>query len=469
MTEHLFPAEAEHLVQCLRECTIEEVGSDKWLDLHEKTEQLNKNAHLQANDGTDEYIVDYLQVHDKVGVLIHNLITIETWKEFIYPHMKAQIAGMNCVRNYIPLYHEASLINLLEIAIFHEDACICADDKILDLFDYCYRKISYLIQKKNSELWPVHTDVKEAMEMTDLDILTQQFTETEFHIATSCISIIQSLTQHRSSCNITLTSRMIDTHDILLGLVPLMEKAPWIRKSKGGVLQKFEEHEWKVIEDDEHTKLPRLQGSLWLAIYNLVMDSEFCRRYEFVGNRKENLLRLRRFLHELVFDQIPPLADLLRSLENLSMQGHLQGQQDGVPMPVMVVQNSEIREGYLNFYKNNTTQEQWPSVASTAYEEIFSKEVSKEIMDRISNMVTMPEGVDDPVCGNCGGEALHRCSRCKHEWYCSRACQVAHWSGHEEKCNMMMEHAGAVFDEFEDCGKIASAASKQSMIQEVLD
>lgn len=74
------------------------------------------------------------------------------------------------------------------------------------------------------------------------------------------------------------------------------------------------------------------------------------------------------------------------------MQGHLAGQQDGAPMPVMVVQNSEIREGYLNDYKNNTSQEKWVSVASTAYEQIFSKEVTKEIMDRLSNMVTMPEG-----------------------------------------------------------------------------
>lgn len=38
------------------------------------------------------------------------------------------------------------------------------------------------------------------------------------------------------------------------------------------------------------------------------------------------------------------------------------------------------------------------------------------------------------VCAGCGKQAIQRCSQCKNEWYCSRSCQVAHWSQHKETC-----------------------------------
>ena len=315
------PAEAEHYVRSLIAYELSDVGSTQWLDQHECIEQLNKTAHQQAKDGTDEFVMEFFNIEDKINVVISNLITVELWKDKVFPFLQEKIASMSCLRNYLPLYHEASLVNLIEILMYHESIALTCCDRLVDLVDYCYRKLTYLIQRKNKDLWPQLANQEELLTQTDLDLLMQQKIECEFHVATSCISVLQSLTQHRKSLPLTITTRMIDSQDILLTLVPLMEKAPWIRKTKAGVLQKFEEHEWIPIAEDEHTKLPLLQGTLWLAIYNLVMDSDFQARYEMSSVRRANLLRLRRFLHELVFDQIPPLADLLRALENLSLHG----------------------------------------------------------------------------------------------------------------------------------------------------
>jgi len=95
---------------------------------------------------------------------------------------------------------------------------------------------------------------------------------------------------------------------------------------------------------------------------------------------------------------------------------------------------AQVRDGILKEHEGK-----WSILAQQALTDVFNSPVSKQDMDRMSRMVTIPEDIDDPVCGNCGGEASHRCSKCKNEWYCSRECQVAHWNVHESMCNAFVE------------------------------
>ena len=44
---------------------------------------------------------------------------------------------------------------------------------------------------------------------------------------------------------------------------------------------------------------------------------------------------------------------------------------------------------------------------------------------------------EQPKCAVCGKEAMNRCSRCKHEWYCSRDCQLRGWKPHKEMCAVL--------------------------------
>ena len=43
------------------------------------------------------------------------------------------------------IFHEVTVANLLETILFHREAAENADDRILDLVDYCYRKLSQLV------------------------------------------------------------------------------------------------------------------------------------------------------------------------------------------------------------------------------------------------------------------------------------------------------------------------------------
>jgi hypothetical protein len=56
-----------------------------------------------------------------------------------------------------------------------------------------------------------------------------------------------------------------------------------------------------------------------LALYNLFASQDCMKKYELNDERKNTLLRLRKFMNEVLLDQIPALATMLRSLEHLSM------------------------------------------------------------------------------------------------------------------------------------------------------
>merc|ERR1712188_115666 len=129
-------------------------------------------------------------------------------------------------------------------------------------------------------------------------------------------------------------------------LCPLIEKAPWVRKSIKGEVQKYEKQEWLLVDEEDMGKLPELQVQLFLAVHNLVMDQDCRNRYNLTSVRKDNLLRLRRFLNEVVFDQVPPLANLLRTLEELSITGQYTGVGEAhTPFVIEVV--AEMREALL--------------------------------------------------------------------------------------------------------------------------
>ena len=83
-------------------------------------EKLNLQAHENAISNSDEYVLEAIITFDKVDVLIHDLLTIEVWKESVYPLLLPDIGEKNAMRLYFVLYHEATLVNLLELFFYHK-------------------------------------------------------------------------------------------------------------------------------------------------------------------------------------------------------------------------------------------------------------------------------------------------------------------------------------------------------------
>jgi len=124
-------------------------------------------------------------------------------------------------------------------------------------------------------------------------------------------------------------------------------------------------------------------------------------------------------MNETLMDQIPNLALMLRSLEELSIL-NVQTQAKGNPF--IVQQVPEIRVGL-------TQGRDWKEIAAHQLEHYFlaGDATAQEDMKAMAELYgqSQVEGLLDGFkCEKCQKEAAKRCSRCKLVWYCSKECQV---------------------------------------------
>lgn len=72
----------------------------------------------------------------------------------------------------------------------------------------------------------------------------------------------------------------------------------------------YQNSKWVVVDKNEYSRLPVLEGQVWITIYNMFMDVECRRKYELSDFKKNNLLRvtivfilqLRKYMNELLLD-----------------------------------------------------------------------------------------------------------------------------------------------------------------------
>ena len=147
MDDFLSPYEAEHLINEIHEIDIKEYGSKQWFNQHETIDRLNIQAHKNALGGTDEFVMDNFVTLDKMTALVNELLTSESWKQKVYPILKEKIAKLTSIKSYMCLYHEASIVNLMEVMLFHRTACESSEDALVEVIDYCYRKFIELTNK----------------------------------------------------------------------------------------------------------------------------------------------------------------------------------------------------------------------------------------------------------------------------------------------------------------------------------
>lgn len=64
-----------------------------------------------------------------------------------------------------------------------------------------------------------------------------------------------------------------------------------------GQLQKYTENQqWETITASERHRLSKMEGQVWLALYNLLMEPECRRKYEIRPQNRAELLKIRTYL-----------------------------------------------------------------------------------------------------------------------------------------------------------------------------
>eukprot|EP01061_Rhynchopus_euleeides_P021949 TRINITY_DN35824_c0_g1_i2.p1 TRINITY_DN35824_c0_g1~~TRINITY_DN35824_c0_g1_i2.p1 ORF type:complete len:184 (+),score=48.96 TRINITY_DN35824_c0_g1_i2:55-552(+) len=158
-TQLLIQPEAEAIVGGLQPFPIDEVGTRRWQVQRKHVEQLNCQAHYNTAQGdkSNDFVVEAILSHDKVNVIIHELLVIEQWRRKVFPQIRDELTERNPTCIYTLLYYEAVLANLLELVFWHEEGITRADDDLLEVLDYLWRNITTLNMRAGSDYWPAGT------------------------------------------------------------------------------------------------------------------------------------------------------------------------------------------------------------------------------------------------------------------------------------------------------------------------
>eukprot|EP00347_Sterkiella_histriomuscorum_P019773 403340343 len=397
MEDFLSPYEAEHLIRNLQEVDVREYGSKQWFQQHETFDRLNIQAHKNALTSTDEFIMDYF-----VGFLIHDLLTSEIWKQKIYPLIKQDLSKISSLRSYLTVNN----MKFLFMTTWAES------------------------RGRNAQ----EQDPKKYLNLKPEEELQRQFDEIQFTTSMCCFSLIRFIADHMQDLSVPIVHQMMETNDIPCILVPLLELKPWIRRNIKGETEKFEDQKWQVVAPGEQGRVTKIEAQVWLTIYNMFLSQDTNRKYEITSFRKANLLRLRKYLTEVLLDQLPMLTHLLRALEELSLV-----QENSVPSKnSFIVQ--QIPEFRLKMKDRN-----WKEIAEYQMRTFFTQDEQtlKEDMERLMKLYSsdvFEQFMEDPRCNECGKNATQRCSRCKNQWYCSRECQLKQWKAHKPLCDIVFSN-----------------------------
>jgi len=413
---------------------VERIGDKRWWPRHELVEKLNMQAILNVTLNNDEFVKDLLISHNKIQTLVAELIVSETWTEKIFPIIRTSIDEKNTstLPIYMALFHEASVVSLLETALFYKEFCEAAGDSVIDLVDYVSRKVLRLIYNDDN-------DADEEGELEDRqktsDLSKQQKT-IEFTICMKSLSVLRYICDAMEHIPLSALTRMLDTHDFACLLAQVLDKQPWKRTDVNGNKQIFDNNKWIPVQHHDEQLIVKLEGQVWLTLYQLLLHPEAQRKYNYTTQRRTQLLKVRRHFNELFLDQLPHLRDLQVFLEHMAVSET----PTTTNATLVIEQIPEVREKLLHKYKGK-----WETIALRQLKENFalSSEEMKERADQLAatyNFTALESLLDEPPqCANCQGEAMKRCSRCQNEWYCSRPCQVKHWSKHKLMCNMLQE------------------------------
>uniref|UniRef100_A0A671W899 Zinc finger MYND domain-containing protein 10 n=1 Tax=Sparus aurata TaxID=8175 RepID=A0A671W899_SPAAU len=397
----------------------------QWFRQHEYIEKLNMQAILNASAMHDEFVKEFLVSYGKIPVLVHEMILVEVWKHKVFPVL-CQLQDFNPKNTfhlYMVIHHEATIINLLETIMFHKDSCEAADDSVLDLVDYCHRKLTLLASKATHDQ---HNPTGKAVVST-IEELQAQNAALEFEISLKAVSVLRYITDHAES--ISVISRMLCTHNMPCVLVQLIDCCPWSE------IEKYINSRWQKIPVEDRLKITKLDGQVWISLFNLLLRQDCQRKYDFNNFNKNQLLKLRGFLTEVLIDQLPNLVELQRYLAHLAVTDPAPPKKELILEQVPEIWNHILREN----------SGKWKAIAKYQVKETFNPSESDlklqaQRLAQTYNLDVMESLLPEkPKCGSCGKEAAKRCSRCQGEWYCHRECQVKHWPKHKKACQLITE------------------------------
>lgn len=251
----------------------------------------------------------------------------------------------NSLRAAFILHVETTIVSLLNL-VFYKGIPPAflegdGDQFLLSLVDYCGRQLVFLGTPEGSN--PSLRRQKSPLSCPDLskyletrsrmDEIQDSVYDESYKTAVAAVSLSRYLCENVEELPVSIVSRMLEVHDFPILMVPLIEEPPWTRRRQVEqrrddrtiskiIWEKLNDtHEWSEVLPKDLLMLTKVEGQPWLALFHLTA-SKVCREsYGLDEFRKAQLMRLRRYIHETLMDQLPVLPEVARFLDELSILG----------------------------------------------------------------------------------------------------------------------------------------------------
>ena len=425
-----------------------DVSSDAFLKSYAvDLERCSLQAHADAAQQCDERVVEAIVLYDKVSVLVETLVVVEVWREYVLPELLKQDYFLgrkdtgstststtnadSCNSNVVlriafTLHVEATIVGLLNLVLYKykcsQESVGVSCDHVIALVDYCARRMTSLavpmegndmLQRQQTALEEklAAAVVKKSFEPSSyLEDIRNCCLDTEFKVAVAATSLARYLCEHVEELPVSVQSRILDTHDYLMLIISLINEPPWTQyyqttvssndasseeqiEKQVRIWQKYIDNEWKKVPNSELLNITKCEAQCWFIVYFLSCSNACRKSYGLNTYRKDQLLRLRRYLNDVTTDQLPVLIEVMRYLDELALM-NVPESATGHGSILMMQEVEVLRETVLKANKGD-----WKMTSLHQIEQIFSKVPklsSDSILREISNIYSC-DGIEDIV------------------------------------------------------------------------
>lgn len=195
--------------------------------------------------------------------------------------------------------------------------------------------------------------------------------DTEYKTAVVATSLARYLCEHMEFLPIGAQTRILDTHDYLQMFVSLVDEPPWTRKRISSKTDKVvweklhNNSEWKEVAPNNLLKVTQSEAQCWISMFHLTCSNACRQKYALNVFRKEQILRLRKYLNEVMRDQLPFLTDVMRYMDELALMD-VPETSTGQGSTLLMQQVDRLRE-------NLVRGKNWREVSTFQVKSIFSK------------------------------------------------------------------------------------------------
>jgi zinc finger MYND domain-containing protein 10 len=346
----LSPAEAEILVRQLKPISIDRVGTPEWKDQRLHIEQLNMCSHSNAALKKDDFVRSFMIEHEKLPILLHELLVMEVWRQRIQANVEDEIIA-NPSAAYLYTYYESVILNFFECVMYFEESVTAIGDDILELIDYCWRQVSGYCGNNFAVVSRIEEPADpKSPEDAKTNFKRQQFQQESTRAMTS-ISCLWFVVERMTSLSMAVSNNILLKNDLVLGFAEVMTQQIWLRRGPGKV-QKYVQGQFREVAADDVPRICVPEAHSWFILHKLLCDRDCRSKYTYTAPKKEIILRIKRHLNEVVVDQIPALADVQRGLEELSFLEPPSGTEEKFKSTLIIEQLPRLMGSIDNSHTN---------------------------------------------------------------------------------------------------------------------